>query len=177
MYALARKLVPWLLLALIALLFGYALSAGSLNLSAKESWAVVLNHLGLTHIEGVGKVNQLVVWDIRLPRLMLAMLSGAALAGAGMVYQGVFRNPLVEPYLLGISSGAALGASLSIVFPMIFTDGQLTSFLFSLGAVSITYLLAHDRKTASTPPVALILSGVLVGALSLIHISEPTRPY
>ena len=147
MYALARKLVPWLLLALIALLFGYALSAGSLNLSAKESWAVVLNHLGLTHIEGVGKVNQLVVWDIRLPRLMLAMLSGAALAGAGMVYQGVFRNPLVEPYLLGISSGAALGASLSIVFPMIFTDGQLTSFLFSLGAVSITYLLAHDRKT------------------------------
>lgn len=64
---------------------------------------------------GLSEMQQAILWEIRLPRVVLAVLVGATLALAGTAYQGVFRNPLADPYLLGVSSGAGLGATLGIV--------------------------------------------------------------
>ncbi len=86
-----------------------------------------------------------------------------ALAVSGAAYQACFRNPLVEPYLLGVSSGAAWGASLAIVFPAIFPQGQVSAFGFALIAVLLSCFMA--RRDGETPPVTLILSGIIVGAV------------
>lgn len=112
---------------------------------------------------GMTKAQEVIIWRIRMPRLVLAIGSGIALSIAGAAYQGCFRNPLVEPYILGVSSGAACGAALAIVFPHIFINGQLSSFAFAMAAVYISYSLARNKERI--PPVALVLSGIIVGAL------------
>ncbi|WNV77619.1 iron ABC transporter permease [Geodermatophilus sp. DSM 44513] len=100
-----------------------------------------------------------VIWDIRLPRTLLAAAVGAALAVSGGVFQSTFRNPLVEPYILGVSAGAACGAGLAVLFPVPFSV-QLSAFVFGAIAVSATTLLARNRGST----IALVLSGVIVGA-------------
>jgi iron complex transport system permease protein len=86
-----------------------------------------------------------------------------ALAISGATYQGCFRNPLVEPFILGISSGAAAGTALAIILPQVFVQAQLSAFIFAVLAVSLSYGLAKQRER--TPPVALVLSGIIIGAL------------
>ena len=90
-----------------------------------------------------------VVWEIRIPRIILAALVGASLAVAGCVYQGIFRNPLVEPYLLGVSSGAAFGAALAIVIGFNIVSLQITALIFALISVCFVYFLA--TKNGRTP--------------------------
>ncbi len=98
-----------------------------------------------------------------MPRILLAIVVGMALATAGGVYQGTFRNPLVEPFILGVSAGAAFGAALSIVFPQYLFSIQLSAFMFGMVAVFAAYSLASVR--GQTPLVTLILAGVILGSL------------
>lgn len=152
----------------LLLLFGWALTAGDYAIAPGKALEVALAKLAGASPEALSqakitRMDEVVVWNIRLPRLLLAVLAGMALAVAGAAYQGCFRNPLVEPYLLGVSSGAAWGASLSIVFPQLFPQGQVTAFGFALLAVFLSYFLA--RNQGRTPPVTLILSGIIVGAI------------
>ncbi len=102
-----------------------------------------------------------IVWEVRLPRILLTFLVGGALAASGNALQAVFRNPLVAPYILGLSSGAAFGAALALVLP--FLPLQPTAFGFGLLAVGLAYFLARTRKTVSV--VSLILSGVIVSGI------------
>jgi iron complex transport system permease protein len=88
---------------------------------------------------------------------------GIALAISGAVFQGCFRNPLVEPYILGISSGAAFGAALGIVVPGFFLSGQILAFIFAFSAVAIAYSLARTR--GETPVIMLILAGIIIGSV------------
>lgn len=111
----------------------------------------------------VNKLHNTVVWDIRLPRVLLAAAVGAALAVSGGVFQGCFKNPLVEPYILGASSGAAFGAALAIVLQTFLLSLQLSAFLFSVVAVFGAYALARVR--GETPIVTLILAGVIIGSI------------
>lgn len=154
------------LLLLCALLTTAALAglfAGSYSLSFADIQAVFAKRLlGNTDVD-VPKVAEVIVWQIRLPRLILAAISGVALAVAGVAYQGCFRNPLVEPFILGASSGAACGAALSMLFPLIFVQTQIAAFAFALGGVALSAWLARSR--GHTPPVSLVLSGIIVGAL------------
>jgi len=110
-----------------------------------------------------------IIREIRLPRILLAVAVGGALAVAGAVFQGCFRNPLVEPYILGVSSGAAFGAALGIVLPQFFLSIQLSAFLFGALAVFAAYLLARVR--GETPLVRLILAGVIIGSLGTALVS------
>ncbi|MDQ3458168.1 MAG: iron ABC transporter permease [Deinococcota bacterium] len=108
-----------------------------------------------------------IVWQIRLPRVLLAALVGASLALAGVVYQGIFRNPLADPYLLGVASGAGFGAALVIAFaaavPWLAALGvPLAAFASALLTVALVMTLA--RQGRSLPLVALILAGVVVGS-------------
>ncbi|MDD2708419.1 MAG: iron ABC transporter permease [Verrucomicrobiae bacterium] len=109
-----------------------------------------------------------IILDIRLPRVLLAGLTGMALAGAGVTLQGVFRNPLVDPFILGISAGASLGCALSIGFfpswPI-----QIMAFIFGLGAVAVTFSAAKMQGEISRLP--LILAGVIVSAFFTAMVS------
>jgi iron complex transport system permease protein len=109
-----------------------------------------------------------IIWQVRLPRVLLAATVGAVLAVAGVAYQGVFRNPLADPYLLGVASGASFGAALSIVFasavPLLAALGlPLLSFLFALLTVVLVVGLA--RQGNRLPVLSLILAGAVLGAV------------
>lgn len=110
-----------------------------------------------------------VVFQVRLPRIIAAMLVGAALSSAGAAYQGMFKNPLVSPDILGASAGAGLGAALAIYFSFNVLGIQLMAFFISLLAVFLTYTISirirHD------PMMALVLSGIMVGSLFTAAIS------
>jgi len=105
-----------------------------------------------------------VVWQIRLPRVATAALVGAALAAAGTAYQHLFRNPLVAPDTLGVSSGAALGAVAGIFVGASYLAIQAAAFAGGLGAVLGVMLIA-SRLTTHDPLVTLILTGVVVASL------------
>lgn len=104
-----------------------------------------------------------VLFDVRLPRLFAGILVGAGLSVSGASFQGLFRNPLVSPHILGVSAGAGLGAALAILFFGNIYMVQVLSFLFGLIAVLMTYTLS--RVYRSTPVLMLVLSGIIVGAL------------
>lgn len=100
-----------------------------------------------------------ILLNIRLPRVLLAFLVGASLAVSGTVLQSIFRNPLVDSYMLGISSGAAFGVSLAIVF---FWPIYLLAFIWGLISVALTYLVGYVRHGSM---IAIVLSGMLISGL------------
>jgi len=115
----------------------------------------------MEHVNG-----EATLWLIRMPRLLMAVLVGATLATAGVVMQGVFRNPLAEPGVIGISSGAAVGASASIVFGLGFL-GSLTLpvLAFAGGLVATVIVYASARTDGRTEVVTLVLTGIAVNAV------------
>jgi iron complex transport system permease protein len=111
-----------------------------------------------------------VLFEVRLPRVLAAVLGGAALAGAGAAYQTLFRNPLVSPDILGVSTGAGLGAVLGIFLSLPVLGIQLAAFVTGLATVALVYAVAsvvHGRD----PILVLVLAGVVVGALAGAAIS------
>lgn len=109
-----------------------------------------------------------IIIDIRLPRVILAGLVGAALSCAGVTLQGIFRNPLVDPFILGISAGAAFGCAVTIGF-LSFLPIQFMAFVFAILAVMIAYGVARTQGEVSRLP--LILSGVIVSAFFTAMVS------
>lgn len=107
-----------------------------------------------------------IILSYRLPRILLAAITGAGLACSGVVFQGVLRNPLADPYIIGIAAGGALGAVISIsVFKWTWIGATTTSaFVGSLAAVMVVYGLSFVRKTASYMNT-VILAGIIVGAV------------
>jgi iron complex transport system permease protein len=138
-----------------------ALGAGRYPLSPGDVASVLWKRL--TGVADTGMADA-VVWQIRMPRVAVAMLVGAALAAAGTAYQHLFRNPLVAPDTLGVSSGAALGAVLGIFTGAGFLAIEAFAFAGGLAAVVIVMLIAA-RLTAHDPLVTLILTGIVVASL------------
>ncbi len=140
--------------------------------------ALFLGAYGLTPLEvvkilggafsGVDSQEAAIVFDIRLPRIFLAGLVGIALGGSGVTLQGIFRNPLVDPYILGVSAGAAFGCSLCIGWlPEI--PVQVVAFAFGILSVALTFVIARMQGELSRLP--LILSGVIVSAFFTAMVS------
>jgi iron complex transport system permease protein len=107
---------------------------------------------------------QNVIWLVRGPRVLAAALVGAALSVAGTAFQGLFRNPLVSPDLLGASSGAALGAVLGIYFSLGVLEIEALAFAGGLVAVAAVYLIG-SAMSPRDPILVLVLTGVVIGAL------------
>lgn len=103
-----------------------------------------------------------IVWQIRLPRILAAILVGASLSMAGAAFQGIFKNPLVSSDLLGVSNGAGFGAALAILLSGSGVFIQLFAFLFGIISVSITYLISKAYKAGGL--LVLVLSGVAISA-------------
>jgi iron complex transport system permease protein len=113
--------------------------------------------------EGAGGIpsSGLVFWYVRLPRCLLTILVGAGLAASGCVYQGLFRNPLVSPDILGVSAGATFGAALGLLLPgTTYSLIHILAFLFGLGAVALAMSIA--RLVAVKPILVLVLAGLVV---------------
>ena len=103
-----------------------------------------------------------IVWQIRLPRILAALLVGASLAMAGTAFQGIFKNPLVSSDLLGVSNGAGFGAALAILLSGSNVVIQIFAFIFGIISVSITYLISKAYKAGGI--LILVLSGVAISA-------------
>ncbi|HEY4139238.1 MAG TPA: iron ABC transporter permease [Casimicrobiaceae bacterium] len=147
--------------AVLLLLVVVALASGQYPIAPGEIARIVGRRL--MGGEGTSTADA-VVWQIRMPRVAVAALVGAALAAAGTAYQHLFRNPLVAPDTLGVSSGAALGAVLGIFLGAGFIAIELAAFAGGLAAVAVVMLIA-SRLTAHEPLVTLILTGVVVASL------------
>ncbi len=104
-----------------------------------------------------------VVMSVRLPRLLAGLFVGAGLSISGASFQGLFRNPLVSPHILGVAAGAGFGAALAILLFNNIIITQLFSFLFGILAVVITFLLSRIYR--SSPILMLVLAGIIVGSL------------
>ncbi len=142
------------------------LTVGSVHIPFRQVWAILVSHLPLVNMEvNWSSTTDMIVTGIRLPRIILAGMAGAALGVAGATYQGLFRNPLADPYLIGVAQGAALGAVTGFLLPWTFLGGYLIPVLAFLGAlvsVSAVYLIARVGK--AIPVTTLILAGVAIGS-------------
>jgi iron complex transport system permease protein len=110
---------------------------------------------------GNSNLLQSIIIDVRLPRILLTFLVGGSLAISGCSIQAIFRNPLTDSYILGLSSGAAFGAALALAYS--FLPVQVSSFIFGLIAVVLSYFMARKNKNVSI--VSLILSGIIVSGI------------
>ena len=161
-------------LAVVALTAAFALLWGAADIPPATVGRILLERLGLPiEADWPGKWGA-IVWEVRMPRVVLAGLVGATLAYAGATYQGVFRNPLADPYLIGVASGAGLGATLVIISPLAYSFGPLSpvpaaAFAGAIVAVTLTYMLA--RVGPLVPITTLILAGVAVGSIATAAIS------
>lgn len=153
---------------LLGVVIALALTVGSTQIPFSSLWGVLVSQLPFVDITATWtQVVEVIIIDIRLPRVLLAGLVGAALAVAGATYQGLFRNPLADPYLIGVAQGAALGATAGFLLPSAWqttTFGliPILAFLGALVAVAIVYSVARVGKTL--PMTTLILAGVALGA-------------
>ncbi|NLF04029.1 MAG: iron ABC transporter permease [Actinomycetales bacterium] len=145
-----------------------AAGAGQLAIPAAEVIGSVLHRLGLGGAEVASHPNgESALWTIRFPRVAMALLVGAALATAGALMQGVFGNPLAEPGVAGVSSGAALAACAVIVFGWSFLGPWTTAALaFAGGLVATLVVYFLSRSGGRTEVVTLILTGVAVNAVA-----------
>ncbi|MEO8457342.1 MAG: iron ABC transporter permease [Chloroflexota bacterium] len=149
-------------------LIGLALGPTSIPLD--DTVRILLHHLfGLDTATHVSAANDTIVWDVRLPRVLLAGLVGATLAVTGASYQGVFRNPLADPYLIGVATGAALGATIVVVSGVSVSWHGLSLLpLAAFAGAVLTVLLVYGvaRVGGAVPVTTLILAGVAVSSLS-----------
>jgi iron complex transport system permease protein len=142
-------------LGLLAVAAAVAVALGTSGVGPDQALAIVVHRLA-----GIGPVTwpasaETIVWELRLPRVVAAMVVGAGLACAGTVFQAVLRNPLADPYIIGTAAGASLGAVAALVLPFAIIGG--------LGAVLVVYAVARDR--GGTPVVTLLLAGYAVSSL------------
>lgn len=153
-------LLRWpLLLALVLASVLLAVGLGTVPITPAESLRALWH--GLTGQPLAG--NEVIVWQIRLPRALMGLLVGASLALSGGAYQGVFRNPLADPYLLGVASGGAFGATAALLLGWPHALVPACALVGALGCVAVTLLLA--REGPRLPPIRLILAGVVVGSI------------
>jgi iron complex transport system permease protein len=161
----------WACLTLLAVAIMAGVSIGPAGMPVGRVGLELLDRLPLVSVDsGLDSRQAAILWDIRLPRVVLALLVGATLSVAGGAYQGVFRNPLADPYLLGAAAGAGLGATL------VLTSGAqggwgpfdvlpAAAFVGALLAVGLTYLVGRAAGRGVAGTTSLILAGVAMASL------------
>lgn len=172
-----KKLVKEKPLYLISFLFilllisiGIFAVIGTANIHPLDVLKIILSKITFLekyiNIEHISKSHRSIIWSIRLPRVILAILVGSSLSVAGGVFQALFRNPMADPYIIGVSSGAALGATLGIIFQInisIFgiSNISILAFIGAVLTVFTVYTISKNKNFISTSN--LLLSGVAVG--------------
>jgi iron complex transport system permease protein len=157
--------------ALVALLIGLIVGVGfgSVVVAPGDTFAILAHRLfGLDLGRGWTVATETIVWDLRLPRVLTAAVVGAGLSIAGATFQGLLRNPLADPYVLGTASGAALGAAIAVLIPVRFVIlefGLLNGFAF-IGAVVAVFAVYRLAQVGGMAPLtSLLLTGYALGSL------------
>ncbi|MCK5653720.1 MAG: iron chelate uptake ABC transporter family permease subunit, partial [Dehalococcoidia bacterium] len=146
-----------------------AVSLGAVPISPLDIIKMTLNKTGLFHFTATWQSSdETILFLIRLPRVIAGSLVGAALASAGVLFQGMLRNPMADPYIIGTSAGAAFGATIAMMLPvsvafLSFGLVPIAAFFGALGAVLLVYNLA--RVGGKTPIVSMLLAGFAVSAM------------
>lgn len=170
-------LISLIILPIIA--FAISIATGRYAISIEQFLEIIISRINNNQL-ALSTDASTVLFNIRLPRIFAAMLVGAALSSSGAVYQGTFRNPMVSPDILGASAGAGFGASLGILLSFNSFEIQITSFLFGLLAVSLSYFISKITSRGSDSILILVLTGMVISTLfkSFISISKYTAdPY
>jgi len=153
----------------LLIIIGIATSIGSVQVPLGTTASILLDKLPFVDMQQTWQSSiATIVLDIRLPRIILAGLAGAALAVAGATYQGLFRNPLADPYLIGVAQGASLGAVIGFLLPTTWNLSgigiiPMFAFIGAIAATLVVYLISRVGKTL--PVTTLILAGVALSAL------------
>lgn len=170
----------WLLLVLLFIgALAVSLSVGRYAIGFFDALNLLLGKAGVRMGASTATPEmQLVFWNIRLPRIIMSFIVGAGVSVAGVVYQGIFRNPLAAPDILGVTFGAGFGAALAIIF---FTNTAIgiqgCAFIFSILAVSAAYFFA--LRSSDQSAAVLVIAGIVVSALFysglniLMYLAEP----
>ena len=179
-----KPFFPTLTIALCALTIVciWALSVGQFAIPVSEIFALIAAKLGATTSPRLAEIANadVVLFEIRAPRIAAAWMVGAALSAAGAAYQNLFRNPLVSPDILGVSSGAALGAVAGIFLSLPIIAIQGMAFGGGLVAVALIFMIGSKLR-GHDPMLSLVLTGVVVGSflasgLSLLkYLADPTN--
>lgn len=164
-----RKAFLLFLLLLLLLSLVYSLGLGAVVLDRREIFYIILERVtgSLPSDVNVSQTSREIILNIRLPRVLQAALVGASLSVAGATMQGLFRNPLADPYIIGVSSGAALGASAAIVFGISLGFGGFGAvplLAFAGGLLTIVVVYHISRQGGAVPVMTLLLAGIAIGA-------------
>ncbi len=155
--------VNFVLLAVLILIMTTCLSFGTVRIGIAEVTRLLLSGLSGTHHE-TEQTFATIILSIRLPRVLLAALVGGGLSVAGSIFQALLRNPLADPYILGVSSGSAVGAVLAMMMGLAATSWglPLASFLGAIGTVAIVFNVGRMGRRIHTN--TLLLAGVIINA-------------
>lgn len=170
-----RKHYKFLLIILLAVLAGLTIVSSTLgvaNISFYQSMKILSSNIPFIgkyiNIDGISHTHKLIILNLRLPRIVLSALVGTGLSLVGCVFQAIFKNPMADPYVLGISSGSALGASIAIILGIStsFLGANGVTILAFAGAILTTLLVYSIAKTGTKLPTnTLLLAGVSVSFL------------
>lgn len=165
-HVLWKTILIIIMVVAIVVLSGLSLTVGQNQVSFTDSFRLIYEHIvGIYHESGTSDWwNDIIVWDVRLPRTLGAVVAGAALALGGAAMQSIVKNPLADPYTTGISSGAVFGASIAIVLGMSLVGiGQyglvINAFIFSLIPAALMIFMS---RISNGSPVTIILVGTAV---------------
>jgi len=162
-------LLAWMvpLVGLAFLVTLVAIGIGAVSVPHGTTWGIVLDHLVPGSVErSWTAVEDRIIWEFRLPRALLAIFVGAALALAGTVLQALVRNPLAEPFLLGVSSGASLGAVMVLVLGSSAVGGlSLAGAAFAGALVAMVLVYVFAQRSGRITPARLLLAGVALAFL------------
>ena len=163
-----RPILIFFLIAILILVAIISVSIGPADISLGELLKIFLAKLHIIDYKDINLSHENIILHIRFPRVILAIITGMALSLAGVVLQALLRNPLADPYIIGVSSGAALGATLAIVLGLI----SLIPLAGFLGAVLTIFLVYNLAKTGYKVPIeTLLLTGVIVSVFLSASIS------
>ncbi len=155
---------PLFMLILPVIMFFVSFTIGRYPVSISEVMTIFLGkifHLTKTWPDTL----ETVLFKVRIPRILCALMIGAALSSSGATYQGIFKNPMVSPDILGAAAGAGFGAAIAILFSFNVFGIEILSFLFGLFAVLITYLVGNKIGKKSGGVLVLVLTGMVVQSL------------
>ncbi len=162
-----HHLISALLVALLVLSVGFSLVLGPMNLPSVDGMLAVADNLLGTQFSELRDYEKAIVLELRLPRLLLAMMVGAILAQCGAVMQGLFRNPLADPGIVGVSSGAAVGAVIAIgLLPAALSGWSIPAFAFAGGLLTTLLVYGLARSPQGTSVLMLLLAGVAISAFA-----------
>jgi iron complex transport system permease protein len=157
------------LFIIVVVIMAFATTIGSVRIPFFTTCRIFFSRLPLVNIDPTWSDNlETIIFDIRLPRVIMAGLVGAALSIAGATYQGLFRNPLADPYLIGVAQGAAMGAAIGFLLQVSWQGsafGIIPILAFSGAVINVFIVYGLARVGKTLPVTTLILAGVALGAL------------